>query len=591
MIRWILVLSVFLLSCIARAQDVADLVQPEGATLSSKVPTRQALFDGIALPKTATANKHIVVAANPYASQAGLDILNNGGNAIDAMVTVQFVLGLVEPQSSGIGGGAFALFYDASKERIHSFDGRETAPATATEDLFLDKKGNTLAFFEAVIGGRSVGTPGVPLLLWELHQRFGALSWPTLLRPAIELAEKGFVVGPRMAGALIRDKDRLTRDAVASAYFYPNGQALEAGQRLVNPAYAVTLKRLSEKGGQYFYHPDFAQDIVDKVQGHQNPGRLSLSDFKSYKIVERPSVCAGFVAYEVCSMGPPSSGAHAVNQILSTYEQVNCNHQLPPESPMAWHVISEASRLAFADRGQYLADPDYYPVPQGLLEPSYLLKRATLIDLNAKLESVAPGIPRGSRTATFTPDLTLSQRSTTHFVIADKLGNVLSMTSSIENGFGSRLMTQGFLLNNQLTDFSFSGTKDGHLVANRVEPGKRPRSSMSPVIVLKDGRPELALGSPGGSRIINYVANTLIRVLAWNTPLDDAINRPHIVNRFGPLDIEKGGDSDSLIKALRTKGYQPNIRDLNSGLHGIHFHSGQWFGAADKRREGAVAAK
>lgn len=540
------------------------------------------------IPKSAVGREHIISSANPYATDAGFRILEQGGNAIDAMVTVQLVLGLVEPQSSGLGGGAFLLYYQNDEQQLSTFDGRETAPVKADSTLFLGEDGKPLGFFEAVVGGRSVGTPGTPKLLWQSHQRYGKLPWKTVLAPAIALAKAGFIVSPRLANALQRDQDKLAQDPEAREYFYPQGRAVEAGHLLKNEAYAQTLAKLAQHGGDYFYQPAFSQAVVDKVQHHPNPGSLSQEDFAAYRVIEREPVCMPFLEFRVCGMGPPSSGGIAVNQILGILEQGNLLGA-PAESADTWHLMAEASRLAFADRGFYVADSDFIPLPKGLLAPDYLAKRAAEINTRQKSLSLTHGTPDASDKQTRIQGTTLEQPSTTHFVIKDQQGNIVSMTSTIENGFGSRLMVEGFLLNNELTDFSFNAQKSGQLVANRVEGGKRPRSSMAPTIVFEDGKAVLAIGSPGGSRIISYVANTLLRTLAWKQPLDEAIAAPHLSNRFGQMDMESSA-SPSLAKGLKQLGYSPNVRDLNSGLHGIQRIGDRWLGVADHRREGSVRA-
>lgn len=578
--RLMILLLLFGLSHL-KAEQKSDRFAPEHGNSSSSNTAA----------KLAYGSEQVISAANPYATDAGFRILERGGNAIDAMVTVQLVLGLVEPQSSGLGGGAFLLYYQDKTNSLMTVDGRETAPAKANETLFLNKDGSPLGFFEAVVGGRSVGTPGTPKLLWEVHQRFGQLRWGDVLTPALELANSGFIVSPRLAEALERDQDRLSRDPDAAAYFYPEGRSLKAGSVKKNAAYAQTLKLLQEHGGNYFYTPEFSQKIVNKVQQHSNPGVLSTQDFLHYRVITRDPVCMPFLAYRICGMGPPSSGGISVNQILGMLEQGN-HLSDPAESAPAWHRISEASRLAFADRGLYIADSDYIPLPKGLLAPRYLKHRAGLIRPASRLPEAEPGTPIGTEgKQAFQQGESFEQPSTTHFVVRDSNGDIVSMTSTIENGFGSRLMVHGFLLNNELTDFSFSPEKSGRAIANRVEGGKRPRSSMAPTIVFHDDKPVLALGSPGGSRIINYVANTLIRTLAWQQTLDQAISAPNVASRFGTLDLESGRDLNSLSQALTGMGYSPNKRDLNSGLHGVQRIGSQWLGVADHRREGSVRAK
>ena len=565
----------------ASAEQVTDSIAPESASQ---------LLTQAASNKSGLASTHIVVAAHPLATRAGYETLERGGNAIDAMVAVQTVLGLVEPQSSGMGGGAFLLYYDAAQKKLRTFDGRETAPLAASEELFIDEDGQAMAFFDAVVGGRSVGTPGTPKLLWERHKADGLLPWKDVLSQAIELGKHGFVVTPRLASALEKDQARLSQDPDAAALYYPNGVALRSGATLKNMAYANTLLQLSEKGGNFFYHSDFSKQIIEKVNSHANAGTLSQRDFDNYELKERDPVCSDFRDYEVCGMGPPSSGAIAISQSLRLLEH-SAFGGLEPESPLAWHFISEAMRLAFADRGQYVADTDFITLPDGLLSDSYLKQRSQLIDPKGKADKALPGQPDKGFARPQASGISPAKASTTHFVIVDKMGNIVSMTSTIENGFGSRLMVGGFLLNNELTDFSFRSSKDGYLVANRVQPGKRPRSSMAPTIVFKNQKAYLAIGSPGGSRIINYVGNTLIRTLAWNQKLQTAIDDPHIVNRFGPLDIEPVEQGAALQSSMEAFGYDTQLRALNSGLHGVMWTGDGMIGAADKRREGSVMGR
>lgn len=537
--------------------------------------------------KAVDAKEYMVVAAHPLASKAGMEILEQGGNATDAMVAVQTVLGLVEPQSSGLGGGAFLLYFDAKQNQLTTFDARETSPIQAPVNLFMVDDDTPMNFLDAVVGGRSVGTPATPKLLWERHKSSGQLSWSAVLQPAIRIAEEGFTVTERLASSIKKDKENLKKDATAKAYFFPNGKALATGDLLKNPEYAKTLRTLAKKGGDHFYSKAFSQKIVDKVHQATNSGYLTFWDFNSYNIKERTPECLNYRGYEVCGMGPPSSGAISVNQTLGILE----NFDLPsmnPNDAKAWHLIAEASRLAFADRGIYIADPAFVKIPKNLQNEVYLKKRATLIKPDQAAEFAAPGSPEQSN---LIPAKSPELESTTHFVIVDKQGNIVSMTSTIENRFGSRLMVNGFLLNNELTDFSFSPSKNRKLVANRVEGGKRPRSSMAPTMVFKDGKPYMALGSPGGSRIIPYVAKTLVATLDWNMPLQDAFDLPHIINRFGTMDIEQGSSAEELAQTFKDMAYEVSIRDLNSGLHGVHFTEQGMIGAADPRREGVAMGK
>ena len=560
------------------AQDVADSVAPEFSS-------------GITQKELVKAKNQMVVAANPYASAAGYEILKKGGNAIDAMVTVQTILGLVEPQSSGLGGGAFLVYYDADQKRLTTFDGRETAPMAATPDMFLDENGQPMYFFDAVIGGRSVGTPGTVKLLHETHKKYGKLDWKDVIAPAIKLAEEGFKLSPRLNALITRSAESLYKYKTTRDYFLSEeGVPLFVGTIVTNKEYANTLKAISENGADAFYKGELAQRIVDTVQNAQgNPGRLALEDLSDYKIIEREPVCLNYRSYDVCGMGPPSSGALTVGQILGLVEAYDLK-SYGAGSPESWRIIGDATRLAFADRGLYMADSDFVKVPKGLLNQTYLWERTqTLIDDKALTDDdVFPGKPPFDHTMLLAPDNSLELPSTSHFSIVDKDGSVVSMTTTIENSFGSRLMVGGFLLNNELTDFSFVPDIDGKPVANAIEPGKRPRSSMAPTIVMKDGKPVLAIGSPGGSRIIPYVAKTLIAWVDWEMDIQQAIELPHLLNRFGTYDLEKGTAAEKFAPALEELGFKTEIRDLNSGLHGIEIKANRLEGGADTRREGVA---
>lgn len=580
----LVVILLFAMSIRCHAQQASDSVAPEFSTRPSIIPPSSA--------KATLANKFIAVTAHPLATQAAFAVLEKGGSAVDAMVTVQTVLGLVEPQSSGLGGGAFVLYYDAKEKNLRTFDARETAPLKASPELFMSDDTTPMQFFEAVVGGRSVGTPGTVKLLWEMHKLYGRTSWPELLAPAIKLANEGFSVSQRMAASIARDKGRLDLDPVAAAYFYPKGQALHTGSILKNNAYAQTLQALAKEGGDHFYQSDISKAIIDKVNHSTNKGYLSQEDFDAYKLIQRDAVCMEYRAFDVCGMGPPSSGAISVNQILGLVESYDLA-KLPLNSPSTWQLISEASRLAFADRGQYIADPDFIAVPRGLLDKTYLQSRSELIKAGQANANISYGNPPDLKQHNLASGNSPEQDSTTHFVIVDKEGNIVSMTSTIENAFGSRLMVKGFLLNNELTDFSFLPKENGQLVANRVEAGKRPRSSMAPTIVFRKNSkgekvPYLALGSPGGSRIINFVANALIRVLDWNQNLQEAFDSPHIINRFGRMELEQDTAAIDWAKDFRAMGYSTSELDINSGLHGVIFQKNGMFGAADIRREGSV---
>ncbi|WP_376767951.1 gamma-glutamyltransferase [Jiella pacifica] len=576
------VLAGFLVTTTALAQQAADSVQPEAASGMRS-----------ATAEPARAKKFMVAAANPLAAEAGVAILKKGGNAIDAMVTVQLVLNLVEPQSSGIGGGAFLVYFDAKAGHLTTFDGRETAPAAAGPTLFLDEAGDPLTFYDAVVGGRSVGTPGTLRLLYDTHERFGALDWESVVQPAIDLARTGFEVSPRLEQLVSEDAQRLKRFSGTRDYFFDSeGEPLKAGSVLKNEAFAETLRTIAEAGAEAFYDGPLAEAIVSTVQEAEgNPGRLALSDLQNYRIVEREPVCITYRVHEVCGMGPPSSGALTVGQILGLIEPFDLA-ALGPESAKAWRLIGDASRLAFADRGRYMADVDYVPMPmKGLLDADYLAERSKLLQGEKAMteDQVQPGTPPWDHAMLLGDDTAIELPSTSHFAIVDGAGNVVSMTTTIENGFGSRLMVGGFLLNNELTDFSFETHDEaGHAIANAVAPGKRPRSSMAPTIVMREGKPVLAVGSPGGSQIIGYVAQALIAVLDWNMNVQEAANLPHLVNRFGPFEIEAGTGATQLSDALRDVGFTVKETDLNSGIHAIALTPQGLEGGADPRREGVA---
>jgi gamma-glutamyltranspeptidase/glutathione hydrolase len=578
--RWIAALaaSLFIATSPSLAQQASDSVAPETAS-------------GTAAKHLVLAHRHMVVAANPLAAQAGLQVLREGGNAADALVAVQTVLGLVEPQSSGLGGGAFLVWYDAKERKLTTFDGRETAPADVTPALFLDAGGKPLPFFDAVVGGRSVGAPGTVRLLEAVHRKYGKRDWKGLFDPAIDLAEKGFAVSPRLHNEIAEDAGRLDRQPAARAYFYaPDGKPLATGATLKNPAYAETLRAIASGGADAFYTGKIAEDIVAAVHAHPtNPGHLSLQDLAAYKAKERPAVCAPYRGYDVCGMGPPSSGALAIGQILGMISGFDIA-ALGPDDPESWRIIGDATRLAFADRDRYMADSDFVPMPKGLLDPDYLKSRAALLRRPTALgkDEVKPGDPPWDKAELRIDGFTYPEHGTSHLVIMDDDGNIASMTTTIESAFGSRQMVDGFLLNNELTDFTFAPVKDGQAVANRVEPGKRPRSSMAPTIVMKDGKPVIAIGSPGGSNIIPYVAEALIAMIDWKMDVQQAVSLPHFVNRFGPYELEAGTKAADMAKDLQALGYDTKIDDQNSGLHGIAITPAGIEGGADPRREGVA---
>ena len=585
-----ILLAFYLLTTCLNAQQASDQVMPETDTeltvnfeaISTEVAKS---LEAKAKGDPVFAKNWMVSVANPHAAAAGARVLSEGGTAADAMVAVQAVLGLVEPQSSGIGGGAFLVWYDSKSGEITTLDGRETAPLAATPRLFQNENGERLKFWDAVVGGRSVGVPGTPALMEAAHKRWGQNSWNSLFSEAIDLADNGFAVSPRLAALVARDAERLGRFSDTADYFFPNEQPLVEGHLLTNPAYADLMRRMAKDGAEVIYSGDIARAIIDTVRGaEKNPGVLSLTDLQIYKVKERPAVCVPFRGYQVCGMGPPSSGALTVGQILGLL------NQFPPGSsndPQTLRLIGDASRLAFADRGRYMADSDFVPMPtKGLLAQDYLSERAKLLNGPDALTEAVPGNPEYSHASLWADDVSLELPSTSHISIVDRFGNALSMTTTIENSFGSRLMTHGFLLNNELTDFSFSSHRNGVPIANRVEPGKRPRSSMSPTIILKDGRPTLVIGSPGGSRIIGYVAEAIVAHIDWGMNIQAAVSIPHAINRFGTYDLEKGTSLEAMVAPLEELGYKVNLRSLNSGLHAISIGENGLFGGADPRREG-----
>ena len=538
----------------------------------------------------ATASRHMVVAAQPDAAAAGLAVLRAGGNAIDAAIAIQLVLTLVEPQSSGIGGGAFLLFHDSRTGAPTAWDGRETAPAGVSPDLFLDRDGKPMGFRHAVVGGRAVGVPGVVALMADAHAAHGRLRWADLFAPAIALARNGFTVGPRLAALLAgANGDALRAQPTTRDYFFPDGKPLANGDVVRNPALAETLERIAAGGRDAFYSGALAGDIADAVRSHGgNPGYLTRRDMAAYEARRREPVCSRYRVWRICGMGPPSSGGIAVAQILGILERFDLPATKPPDAH-PWHLLAEASKLAFADRNRYVADSDFAAVPlPGLLEPRYLASRAAQIDSAAVLAApVAAGEPENSGAhPILAPDTGNGRPGTSQISVVDDAGNAVTMTTSIEGAFGAHIMVRGFLLNNQLTDFSFHPTIDGAPVANAVAPGKRPRSSMAPTLVYgPDGALRLVLGSPGGSRIIGYVAQALVAMLDWDLDAQAAVGLPHLVNRNGATEVENGADADRLAAALAARGHSVRRADMTSGLNVIEIRDGVLYGGADPRRE------
>ena len=542
---------------------------------------------GLTEQKLVYAKDFMAASANPLATEAGYEILKRGGSAIDAMIAMQTTLGLTEPQSSGLGGGAFLVYWDNKAKKLTTFDARETAPKAATPELFLDEAGKPMDFMNAVVGGRSVGVPGIPKLLEDVHKRYGKLPWASLFDKPIALAEQGFTVSPRMAKSIEQNLEPLKRYPQTAAYFLPDGKPLTAGTVLKNPEFARSVRLLAEKGSAPFYQGAQAQNIVRAVTGAvDNPGKISMADLKNYRVIEREPVCAPYREYEVCGMGAPSSGAIALGEILGVLQNQDMK-ALGAENIHSWRWIGDASRIAFADRDYYVGDPKFVNVPtRALISQAYLKPRAEEIRQSDK---ALENIQAGKFGKAYAQGMAVELPSTSHLVVVDKDGNVVSMTTSIENAFGSGLMANGYLLNNELTDFAFNPVgADGKTVANSVAGGKRPRSSMAPTIVMKDGKPYLAVGSPGGSRIIGFVAKTLVAHIDWGMDIQTAISLPNMLNRGSTYEIEEKTAAAAKAPALEQLGYKVQVRDLNSGVQGIVIGKNGLQGGADPRREGKV---
>ncbi|SDH75679.1 gamma-glutamyltransferase [Janthinobacterium sp. YR213] len=582
-----LALSLTLLGALAASPVFAEVPQK-----APEIATAYAEKSGWA------AQKFMVAAANPLAADAGYQMLKKGGSAIDAAIATQLVLTLVEPQSSGIGGGAFLLYSTA--KGVQAFDGRETAPASADEHLFQNADGSPVSRATGVVGGRSVGAPGVLRMLELAHKEHGKLPWATLFGPAIKLAHGGFPVSQRLNGLLNWDQ-ALKRDPVAAAYFYDKeGKAWSVGHVLKNPQLARTLREIARGGADAFYQGRIARDIAAKVAAHPtNPGKLTAQDIAGYRAKVREPVCSDYKAWTVCGMPPPSSGGIAIAQMLGMLEVKDIRPYAPVDGVLdaqAIHLFSEAGRLAYADRNRYVADTDFVPLPgngiASMLDKTYLAQRASLIG-DKSMGKAMPGTPPGMQVA-WGMDNALQRPSTSHLVAVDAFGGGLSMTTSVEDAFGSRQMVDGFLLNNQLTDFSFDSRDADGPIANRVEAGKRPRSAMSPTLVFEKGTHKLVLatGSPGGSSIINYVAKVLVGTMDWGMNVQQAINLPNFGSRNGPTELEKGRAPAAQVEALQAMGHEVRVIEQNSGLQGImrlNAHGKDfWFGGADPRREGMV---
>lgn len=547
------------------------------------------------------AKKFMVASANPLASEAGVQILQAGGAAIDAAIAVQMVLTLVEPQSSGIGGGAFLMHFDG--RQVQAYDGRETAPSKADEKLFLEPDGSAMSFRKGVVGGRSVGAPGVLRMLEMAHRAHGRLPWAALFAPAIKLCKDGFAVSNRLVSALKSDP-YLKQDAVAAAYFYgPDGKPWPVGHRLKNPELAQVLREIAQGGADAFYHGRIARDIEAKVQANAaNPGKLTAADIAAYQAKSRDPICTDYRAWTVCGMPPPSSGGIALAQMLGIMETKDMASHAPRDGKLdaeGVHLFAEAGRLAYADRIRYVADTDFVPLPgngvQALLDKRYLVSRAALIK-DRSMGVARAGRPFGASLA-WGDDASPELPSTSHISIVDAAGNAISMTTTVEDVFGSRQMVRGFMLNNQLTDFSFVPADASGPVANRVQPGKRPRSTMAPTLVFEKGTKKLVMtvGSPGGGAIINYVAKVMVGTMDWGLNMQQAISLPNFGSRNGPTELEQGRVSDTLVDQLQVKGHNVRLMAQTSGLQGImrvNIHGeDMWFGGADPRREGVAAGE
>jgi len=573
----------------------ASPAQPEGPS-EIQAPRRPAV-----------ATRHMAVAANPIAAEVGREILRQGGSAVDAVIAMQMVLTLVEPQSSGIGGGGFLLHYDASRKTIITYDGRETAPAAATPEMFLQADGNPLPFAEASVGGHAVGTPGLVRMLETAHREYGRLPWHRLFEPAMSLAEGGFAVSPRLA-QLIVDTPQLKEMRGTRQHFYKDngkGEPYAAGERIYNPSLFETFRRVANGGSDAFYRGVIARDMVaavgdpkeqgDPAKAERRAGRLSLADLALYRAIKRDPVCVIYRGLRICGMGPPSSGGVTVAQILLLLERFTLRDHAPG-SIEAVHLISEAQRLAFADRNRYLADADMANVPvRALTSRSYLEPRSELIVPFKAMGRAEPGRPGVAHLMLNpAPDNTREIPSTSHLSAVDSAGNAVALTSSIENAFGSRLFVRGFLLNNQMTDFALKPTDErGQLALNRIEPGKRPRSSMSPTIVTdRERRLVMTLGSPGGARIIPYVAQALIATIDWRLDIQKAVELPHHANLNGATQLEEGTRLAALAEELKRLGHNVETGPMTSGLHGIQVvrrgDKTQLLGGADPRREGVA---
>ncbi|MBT4989010.1 MAG: gamma-glutamyltransferase [Rickettsiales bacterium] len=530
-----------------------------------------------------SADEFIVVTASKLSSEAGEYIINKGGNAVDAAIASQLVLNLVEPHSSGIGGGGFFIFYDAKSKKSFFYDGRETAPQHYSPEVFLDKDGNSRDFFDVLDGGLTVGVPSLLKLLKVVHEKHGKLKWFELFVPAIDLAENGFEVSPRLE-TLLEESKHIKNFDNTYEYFYDNIGEEKVRQKIYNHQFAETLRNIAENGIDDFYQGKIAADIVKMVNNtERNPGYLTIEDLARYEVVSKDLLCMKYRKYKVCSIPMPSSGGVAILQTLGILENFDLT-QMTPDSAESVHIISEALRLAYVDRNKYTADDRFVYVPvKQMLSKKYLKERSFLINIDSSLLDVKPG--EFTHLASF--EQPIDHPSTTHLSIVDKAGNAVSFTSSIQYFFGSGLTTHGFLLNNQLTDFAFVPMVNGKKVANRAEAGKKPRSSMSPTLVFdENNKLFMVVGSPGGSRIISYVIKTIVSVLDFNVSINDAVALPNFTKMNNKLEIEKSSNITKHKKALEQKGHELLIHDMTSGIHAILIKDGKLYSGVDPRREG-----
>lgn len=570
-----------------QSANASDAIAPEA---SSGIHDEQT--------KIAYGQQFMAVTANSYATQAAYNILSKGGSAIDAAISAQLVLGLVEPQSSGIGGGAFILHWNKQLQQLQHFDGRETAPAAVNTNHFVNPDGKPLAFFDAVIGGYSVGVPGIIAALELAHKEQGKLPWASLFEEAITLSKEGFIVSKRLnqlSGWLAQGKYNIANDSsnkVLADYLLDQGKPRQIGSRLKNPLYAETLNIIAKGGSQAFYNGEIATAIVKAVKISNSPGKLSLEDLQDYRPIANQGICSPLNAFTLCGSPAPSSGPLSVIQQLLMINHTPELSALSASSPSFYHRLIEASKLSFADRNRYISDPNFSRFAhKNLVDGDYLQQRSQQINLLQASKDLAEPGKLPFKQSYLSADA-LELPSTSHLSIVDSDGNAVSMTSSIETAFGSRIMVKGFILNNQLSDFSFLPEVNNRLVANRIEPGKRPRSSMSPMIVFKDGKVNLLIGSPGGARIINYMTKTLAQHLLLSTPLEQAINSPHISNlNKTESRIEDSVQGKSIAKQLARLGHDIELKPQTSGIHAIQILSSGMLGIADTRREGAAKGR